>query len=847
MNKLFILVLTLAPVILSAQSPPVANAGKDQIIGDTQDYGFVEVRLYGYNSKGNIVSYVWTLDGDTIDTGMYAHANIPVGINHVVLTVTDDVGLSDKDTAIISVYAYDDLPIPVPGSYSSVTDTDNSGNETIHVDGSASWDRGGNAITQYRWLEDNDNDKVLGTGVEADITLGIGTTPVYLEVTNSLGVVMSEKTYISVEPSTTAKKVYYVQSPDDNANASDSNAGTDINYPWATWKKAFNTARAGDTVYFRGGTWYMDPSKDNIQYIPENGIGHNGTYNNHIVYTNYPGEIPIADYSKGLSTSGSTAALNMVGVSYIEVKGLIWQNFKQNAEVEDQWINILGFTHGGNIWVENCIIRHTGGAAFRFYGYDTVHVKNCDAYDNIDDKTLAPRTAGHADGFIISSKGTAADSFKVAYVEGCRAWYNSDDGFDVGASKQVYISNCWSFNNGRGMKGDGNGFKFSLSTVPLSQRIIRNCITAYSVKDPENNDPTCGGLTTVNLYDTVYGPQMTYLNISMYRDYMGYRSSDSYHDCTKHPDAAKEYFANCIIYDQKDKYPAGFNACDYSQGDPSYVTIDSSSFQLVGIYGHTGPNPSYTVTDDDFVSLDTAELSRPRKADGSLPDINFMKLAPGSDLIDRGIDVGLPYNGAAPDLGWCEYGEESSNSAPVIKITSPVYGATFNEKDTSILIKTEASDIDGTISKVIFYSNNTKIGESTAEPWSFTWENVPFGSFALRATAIDNEDAQGTSATVNITKKETILFELVEASPDPTVDLFEIKFNNPASGNIHAEVFNDANRKVMEDNFNVEKGLNKSIVLNLSSLDPGNYKITVDNGKDTKLTITVTRQAFINE
>ena len=32
-----------------------------------------------------------------------------------------------------------------------------------------------------------------------------------------------------------------------------------------------------------------------------------------------------------------------------------------------------------------------------------------------------------------------------------------------------------------------------------------------------------------------------------------------------------------------------------------------------------------------------------------------MKLVAGSDLIDKGIDVGLPFNGSAPDLGAFEY------------------------------------------------------------------------------------------------------------------------------------------------------------------------------------------------
>jgi hypothetical protein len=62
-----------------------------------------------------------------------------------------------------------------------------------------------------------------------------------------------------------------------------------------------------------------------------------------------------------------------------------------------------------------------------------------------------------------------------------------------------------------------------------------------------------------------------------------------------------------------------------------------------------------TVSSDDFLSVDEALAEAVRQADGSLPNVDFMRLAAGSDLIDAGTDVGLPYNGSAPDLGAFEY------------------------------------------------------------------------------------------------------------------------------------------------------------------------------------------------
>ena len=47
-------------------------------------------------------------------------------------------------------------------------------------------------------------------------------------------------------------------------------------------------------------------------------------------------------------------------------------------------------------------------------------------------------------------------------------------------------------------------------------------------------------------------------------------------------------------------------------------------------------------------------MNDPRKPDGSLPDSDFLRLAPQSDLVDAGIDVGLPFAGGRPDLGALE-------------------------------------------------------------------------------------------------------------------------------------------------------------------------------------------------
>lgn len=89
------------------------------------------------------------------------------------------------------------------------------------------------------------------------------------------------------------------------------------------------------------------------------------------------------------------------------------------------------------------------------------------------------------------------------------------------------------------------------------------------------------------------------------------------------------------------------------------------------------------------------------------------------------------------------------NPPPTVSITSPANNATF-ASGANITINASASD-DGSVTKVEFFNGQTKLGEDTSSPYSFTWSAVSSGSYALTAKATDNEGSSATSSTVNIT------------------------------------------------------------------------------------------------
>ena len=85
---------------------PVANAGADQTITDTDGDGFENVTLNGSgstDSDGSIVSYEWREGSTVIGAGVSPTYAFALGSHTVTLTVTDNEGVTAADTVVINV------------------------------------------------------------------------------------------------------------------------------------------------------------------------------------------------------------------------------------------------------------------------------------------------------------------------------------------------------------------------------------------------------------------------------------------------------------------------------------------------------------------------------------------------------------------------------------------------------------------------------------------------------------------------------------------------------------------------------------------------------------------------
>jgi len=172
---------------ISVNQVPVAYAGPDQTITDSNEDSTETVKLYGSGSNdfdGSITSYVWSENGNEIATDAITSIDLSVGEHLIILTVTDDKGATDTDEVIISV------------------------NEI--------------SMTSNNLLPEGRNILVYPNPTTNQVSISIDEAPYNVEIFNSLGIVMhssvSDGGSLTLDISQFTKGIYYVKLTDKNKN-----------------------------------------------------------------------------------------------------------------------------------------------------------------------------------------------------------------------------------------------------------------------------------------------------------------------------------------------------------------------------------------------------------------------------------------------------------------------------------------------------------------------------------------------------------------------------------------------------------------------------------------------------
>lgn len=190
--------------IASGDRPPLAEAGEDQVVCDTDNSGTEEVTLdgsasYDPGNPGATLVYVWAIPDYPyeIPASAIVTVDLPVGEHVATLTVYDEDYFSDTDTATITVNA-NMLPTAEAGSDLTIDDLANDGWESVSLDGSLSSDSDG-YIASYQWIVDGQTvDDPEGDGI-VTVMLAIGTHVAQLTVTDDGGDTDADTVSITVQ------------------------------------------------------------------------------------------------------------------------------------------------------------------------------------------------------------------------------------------------------------------------------------------------------------------------------------------------------------------------------------------------------------------------------------------------------------------------------------------------------------------------------------------------------------------------------------------------------------------------------------------------------------------------
>lgn len=404
----------------------------------------------------------------------------------------------------------------------------------------------------------------------------------------------------------------------------DGNAGSE-DAPFATVQRAQEAVGPGDTVILRGGRYLFSEgqiARREGLYACVTLLDRSGQPGKPIRYAAAAGERPVFDFSQIKPAGLRVSAFRVTG-SWIHLKGFEVVGVQVTIRTHTQSIC---FDNQGSHNVYEQLAAHDGKAIGFWIGRGSDNlVLNCDAYRKYDDVSENLR-GGNVDGFGHHvPPGSRGNVFR-----GCRAWFNSDDGFDfINSAEAATAENCWAFYNGYTAgfteRGDGNGFKaggYGATPAarlpdPIPRHRVVGCVAVRNRVNGFYANHHVGGVEFLN---------NTALRNATNFNFLG-REQDNRTDIPGRQHRAKNNL--------------GFEGRrEVAELDRAHSDVSHNSFDL-----------PLRLTAADFASLDEAGLTAERQPDGSLPDIPLLRPAAHSAAIDRGTDVGRPFHGAAPDLG----------------------------------------------------------------------------------------------------------------------------------------------------------------------------------------------------
>jgi len=404
----------------------------------------------------------------------------------------------------------------------------------------------------------------------------------------------------------------------------------------------------GDTLYLLSGQYDLNTTDVNNL---------TGSSSKRIVISGYEGinrsgKYPaILDFRK--TAYGSRGLQIKSTCSYLHVKNMTLRYSGKN--------NLINY--GSYNLFENLDIYGSADTGCQMKEGGNNIIMNVDSHDNFDYETMSGSTAnfgGNADGFA-DKQFTGAGNHYI----GCRAWNNSDDGWDFfqrTSTSNTIIENCICYQNGpayydmsnhpRATGVDKDWFDAKVGTQMTDRygNTITITLAQYPCQGNGNGFKMGGGYTDHKI--------VLHHSLAVANNARGFDQNNN---------GGTMWIYNNTAYANNWNY--GFTTAYGTNTLQNNITFmgkngDAYKAQTVVTNDHNSWNNGYSCSATDFQSLDTTLILAPRRSDGALPENDFMRLKEGSALIDAGIDVNLGYNGNAPDLGCYEAPGEHHDPLP---------------------------------------------------------------------------------------------------------------------------------------------------------------------------------------
>lgn len=399
---------------------------------------------------------------------------------------------------------------------------------------------------------------------------------------------------------------YYI-----SASGDDGTGDGSIGNPWKTFGYGADQLNPGDILYARGGTYR---SANALTYYARHEISDcDGNSGSHVTIRNYPGETVVINVDDQVPTVDNFG-LVIVGCSYLDIYGIRVTAMTQ--DVGNNALSGISIQNSDHVTLNWCIADNIEGNGFTQIYADDITYNDCDAHSNGD----VQNNYEGSNGF--DATATVNTSTNITYNR-CRAWWNSDDGWDFfNLGGIVTLNNCWSFWNGyikntftHAGSGDGNGFKLGPGNGNTTTiiRYLNNCLAFENYQNGFDENYNSSHKYPARLYNcTAFSNDYGFLFLNSDRTHI-------FTNCSSVNNTTSQYLIN------------------------AESTVTTCSWSGV-----------VTLTTDDYVRTSSTGMDGARNPDHTLPKLLFLRLKTNSDLVDAGTNVSLGHQGAAPDINWEE-------------------------------------------------------------------------------------------------------------------------------------------------------------------------------------------------